>query len=58
MMKTITNVQFGTLGGTVCSVWNSFDWGNLLQTAVLATVGATMSYLVSRMLDGRRRRRR
>lgn len=55
-MKTLTNVQFGTLGGTVCSVWSSFDLGNMVHTAVLAAVGATVSYLVSRLLDGRRRR--
>jgi len=55
-MRIMTNVQFGTLGGTVCSVWNSFDWGNMLQTAILAAIGAAVSYLVSRLLDGRRRR--
>ena len=57
-MKPLSNVQLGTLGGTLCSVWNSFDWGNMLQTAVLAAVGATVSYLVSSVLEGRRRPRR
>ncbi|HLT88010.1 MAG TPA: hypothetical protein VKZ57_10485 [Sphingobacterium sp.] len=53
----MTNVQFATIGGTICSVWNSFDWGNMFHTAVLAAIGATVSYLVSRVLDRRRRRR-
>lgn len=57
-MRLMNNVQFGTLGGTVCSMWSSFDLGNMVQTAVLAAIGAAVSYLVSRLLDGRRRRRR
>jgi len=56
-MRMMTNVQFATIGGTICSVWNSFDWGNMLHTAVLAAIGATVSYLVSKLLDRRRRRR-
>jgi len=54
----MTNVQFGTLGGTLCSLWNSFDWSNLLHTALMAIVGAAVSYLISRLLDRKRRRRR
>jgi len=54
----MSNVQFGTVGGTICSVWNSFDWSNLLHTALIAVVGAAVSYLTSRLLEGRRRRRR
>ncbi|WP_380907328.1 hypothetical protein [Sphingobacterium chuzhouense] len=56
-MRIMSNVQFGTLGGTICSVWNSFDWGNMVHTAAVAAIGATVSYLVSRLLDGGRRRR-
>ncbi|WP_165793065.1 hypothetical protein [Sphingobacterium haloxyli] len=54
----MSNVQFGTLGGTVCSLWSSFDWGNLLHSALIAVIGAAVSYLTSRLLEGRRRRRR
>ncbi len=57
-MRLMSNVQYGTLGGTLCSVWNSFDWSNLLHTALIAVVGAAVSYLTSRLLEGRRRRRR
>ena len=53
-MRMLTNVQFGTLGGTLCSVWNSFDWSNLLHTGLMAIVGAALSYLTSRLLDRRR----
>ncbi|MBD1422910.1 hypothetical protein [Sphingobacterium chuzhouense] len=38
----MSNVQFGTLGGTLCSVWNSFDWSNLLHTVLIAVVGAAV----------------
>ena len=57
-MRLMSNVQFGTFGGTVCSIWNSFDWSNLLHTVLVAIVGAAVSYLTSRLLEGRRRRRR
>ncbi|WP_165384723.1 hypothetical protein [Sphingobacterium corticibacterium] len=55
-MRVLSNTQAGTLGGTICSVWNSFDWSNLLQTILLAAVGALVSYGVSRLLDRKRRR--
>ncbi|WP_196939075.1 hypothetical protein [Sphingobacterium pedocola] len=57
-MRPLNNVQAGTLGGTLCSIWNSFDWSNMLHTALMAAIGAAVSYLVSRLLQGRRRRRR
>jgi len=57
-MRMMSNVQFGTLGGTICSLWNSVDWSNLLHTALVAVIGAAVSYLTSRLLEGRRRRRR
>lgn len=56
-MRSLNSVHFGTLGGTVCSVWNSFDWSNLAHTALMAVVGAAVSYFTSRLLEGRRRRR-
>ncbi|NGM67376.1 hypothetical protein [Sphingobacterium sp. SGR-19] len=51
-------VTAATIIGAICSVWNSFDWSNLLHTAVVAVIGAAVSYLTSRLLEGRRRRRR
>ncbi|MBD1432038.1 hypothetical protein H8B06_04310 [Sphingobacterium sp. DN00404] len=56
-MRSLSNVQLGTLGGTVCSVWNSFDWSNLAYTALMAVIGASVSYFTSRLLQGRRRKR-
>ncbi|WP_169305517.1 hypothetical protein [Sphingobacterium alkalisoli] len=56
-MRQMNNVQAGTLGGTCCSIWNSFDWSNLFHTVLMAVIGAAVSYLVSRLLDGKRRRR-
>jgi uncharacterized membrane protein YjjP (DUF1212 family) len=44
-------VQAGTLGGTLCSIWNSLDWTNVLHTMLMAAVGAIVSYLVSKLLD-------
>ncbi|TJY65794.1 hypothetical protein FAZ19_11790 [Sphingobacterium alkalisoli] len=49
-MKPLNNVQIGTLGGTICSVWASIQWGDILQTAILSAVGACVSFLVSRLL--------
>ena len=57
-MRALNNVQAGTLGGTLVSVWSSFDWSDMMNTAVMAVVGATVSYLTSRLLEGRRRNRR
>ncbi|WP_437922092.1 hypothetical protein [Sphingobacterium sp. LRF_L2] len=57
-MKTRHDVPIATMGGTLCSIWNSYDFSNLLNTILLAIIGAAVSYLTSRLLDGRRRRRR
>ncbi|WP_437920286.1 hypothetical protein [Sphingobacterium sp. LRF_L2] len=57
-MRPLNNVQVGTLGGTLCSIWNSFDWSNLVNTILMAIVGAAVSYLTSRLLQGKRRRKR
>jgi len=35
----MSNVQLGTLGGTLCSLWISFDWSNLIQTIIMAVLG-------------------
>ncbi|GHE49714.1 hypothetical protein GCM10017764_35950 [Sphingobacterium griseoflavum] len=55
-MKPLTNVQQGTLGGTLCSLWATFTWSSMAETVLLAAIGATVSYLVSRLLQGKRRR--
>jgi len=51
------DIRIGTLGGTLCSIYASFSFGDLLQTALMAVVGTAVSYLTSRFL-GRVRRRK
>lgn len=55
-MKPLNNVRSGTLGGTLCSLGNTLDWTTLIDTAVVAAIGAAVSYIVSRLLDRRHRR--
>ncbi len=55
-MRALSNVQHGTLGGTLRSLWASFDWSNMAETLLMAVIGATVSYLLSRLLHGKRRR--
>lgn len=51
------DIRIGTLGGTLCSIYASFSFGDLLQTALMAVVGTAVSYLTSRLLGkvGKRR---
>lgn len=51
------DIRIGTLGGTLCSIYASFSFNDLLQTALMAVVGTAVSYLTSRLL-GRVRRRK
>ncbi|HMR19782.1 MAG TPA: hypothetical protein PKA53_10830 [Sphingobacterium sp.] len=55
-MKPLTNVQMGTLGGTLCSIWPGITPGDIMQTMAMATIGAITSYAVSRLLDRRKKR--
>ncbi|MFD2966750.1 hypothetical protein [Sphingobacterium bambusae] len=55
-MKTLSNVQHGTLGGTLCSIGVSFDWSNMAETVLMAAIGAAVSYLLSRLLHSKRRK--
>jgi len=41
------NVYAGTVGGTVLSVFGSLMVADLMKTAILAAVGAVVSFLVS-----------
>ncbi|MNT95588.1 hypothetical protein D3C72_2374890 [compost metagenome] len=51
------DIRIGTLGGTLCSIYASFSFGDLLQTALMAVVGTAVSYLTSRLMGkvGKRR---
>lgn len=46
----LNDMRIGTVGGTLCSIWVSFSFGDLLQTALMAGVGTVVSYTTSRIL--------
>lgn len=56
-MRPLNSVQLGTLGGTLCSIFGSITLDDIVKTVVLAVVGAVVSYAISRLLGGPRRRR-
>ncbi|SFT47948.1 hypothetical protein SAMN05216474_0791 [Lishizhenia tianjinensis] len=47
---TPNNTLFGTLGGTVLSIFAIVDIQDVLKTIVLAAIGAVVSFLVSYLL--------
>lgn len=48
----------GILGGTLLSASSFPPWADVLQTAVLATVGATVSFFTAWLLQRLARKRR
>ena len=46
----MNDIRIGTYGGTICSIWASFSFGNLLQTIVMAIVGTLVSYVTSKLM--------
>lgn len=46
----LNDIRIGALGGTLCSIWVSFSFGDLLQTALMAVVGTFVSFVTSRLL--------
>lgn len=50
------DIRIGTLGGTLCSIWASFSFGDLVQTVLMAAVGTVVSFVTSRLLRRVRRR--
>jgi len=45
--ETISNVYAGTIGGTLLSVFGSIGALDMLKTAILAAIGAAVSFGVS-----------
>ncbi|MDH5826673.1 hypothetical protein [Sphingobacterium faecium] len=39
----LNDMRIGTVGGTLCSIWVSFSFGDLLHTALMAAVGTAVS---------------
>lgn len=50
-MRLFSNVQMGTLGGTLCTIFFHLQAGDILRTVVLAAVGAAVSFAVSKLLN-------
>ncbi|UIR54760.1 hypothetical protein LZQ00_10780 [Sphingobacterium sp. SRCM116780] len=46
----INDMRFGVLGGTLCSIWISISFGDVLQTMLMAVVGTAVSFVTSRLL--------
>ena len=47
VVTAVDNVYAGTFGGTVLSVFGNFFAADLVKTAILAAVGAVVSFGVS-----------
>ena len=49
-MSHISNQSAGTVGGTILAIVGVVDPGDMLKTAVLAAIGAVVSFIVSAIL--------
>jgi len=49
-MKTTHSLSLGTFSGTILSIIPNLSSGDLFKTAILAAVGAAVSYIVSFIL--------
>ena len=45
-----SGTTYGTIGGTLLTIFGNIQVGDLVKTALLATIGATVSFVVSWML--------
>lgn len=50
------DMRLGAMGGTLCSIWVSFSFGDLAQTVLMAAVGTAVSYTTSRLLRNIKRK--
>lgn len=55
-MDTSLQLRIGTGGGTLLSILGTLGLGDVLVTIILAAVGATVSFLVTLLLQRWRRR--
>lgn len=44
------DIRLGAFGGTLCSLWLSLTFNDLLQTALMAVVGTVVSFMTSKLL--------
>ena len=49
-MSHISNQSAGTFGGTILAIVGVVDPSDMLKTAILAAIGAVVSFLVSTIL--------
>lgn len=49
-MSPISNQSAGTFGGTILAIVGVMDFNDMLKTAILAAIGAIVSFLVSTLL--------
>ena len=49
-MSHISNQSAGTVGGTVLAIVGVVDPSDMLKTAILAAIGAVVSFIVSAIL--------
>jgi len=46
----VNDIRIGTLGGTLCSLWASISFGDILQTLLTAALGTLVSFATSQLL--------
>lgn len=56
-MKTNQQLGIGTTGGTLLGIVGQLGMNDVLKTAVLAAIGAVVSFLVTLLLQRWRKRR-
>lgn len=51
VVRPLSNIQVGTLGGTLCSIFVNLTLDDIVKTAILAAVGAMVSFVISKLLE-------
>ncbi|MDM1296506.1 hypothetical protein HX021_19650 [Sphingobacterium sp. N143] len=52
------DIRISALGGTLCSIWASFSFGDVLHTMLTAALGTLVSFGVSHLLGRWKRKER
>ena len=50
-MSHISNQSVGTCGGTILAVVGMMDFNDIFKTAILAAIGAFVSFIVSAIMN-------
>lgn len=54
-MVSFNQTQLQTFCGSLCSIWASYTFGELMHTIVMAVLGTGVSYILSRFLQKKKR---